>query len=197
MTSRDAILRALRRGAVDPVELPPLSGPFVHYSDKAAQFEAALERAAGALIRVSSNAAVARAVSQLPVLRAAAALCSLVPEVAGNVPLRGRAASFDSVDVVVLRAGLGVAENGALWITDEPVRQRSVYFLAQHVVALLDSSHLVDNMHEAYARLDISRTAFGCFVSGPSKTADIEQALVVGAHGPRSLSVVLHGAPAV
>lgn len=195
MNSRDAILRALRRSRLEPVELPPLDGPFVRYDDKVLQFEAALGRAAGSLIRANSSDAVVAAVSQLSAVRSAAAICSLVPEVSGNVPLKGRASTFDSVDVVVLRAELGVAENGALWITDEPVRQRSVYFLAQHVVALLDAACLVQHMHEAYAALEVSRTPFGCFVSGPSKTADIEQALVVGAHGPRSLSVVLHGDP--
>ena len=66
-------------------------------------------------------------------------------------------------------------------------------FLTQHLVLLLERSSLVDQMHEAYARLGarVGQTGYGCFLCGPSKTADIEQALVVGAHGPRSLAVVL------
>jgi L-lactate dehydrogenase complex protein LldG len=41
----------------------------------------------------------------------------------------------------------------------------------------------------------VDEEAFGVFVAGPSKTADIEQILVIGAHGPRSLTVLLVPSP--
>ena len=50
---------------------------------------------------------------------------------------------------------------------------------------------LVDDLHDAYARIDVRRTPFGAFVAGPSKTADIEQSLVIGAHGPKAFSIVV------
>ena len=57
---------------------------------------------------------------------------------------------------------------------------------------ILNKNNIVDNMHQAYSRDEMSRErSFGIFISGPSKTADIEQALVFGAHGARKVTVIL------
>jgi L-lactate dehydrogenase complex protein LldG len=94
-------------------------------------------------------------------------------------------------DFVVLAGELAVAENGAVWVSGAGVSHRVLYFLSQHLALVVPASTVVHNMHEAYARLKIGQSPFGTFISGPSKTADIEQALVIGAHGARSLTVFL------
>jgi len=65
-----------------------------------------------------------------------------------------------------------------------------LFFLPQHLSIVLPSSQIVHNMHEAYAKAEPQKHAFSGFISGPSKTADIEQSLVIGAHGARSLTVL-------
>jgi L-lactate dehydrogenase complex protein LldG len=78
-------------------------------------------------------------------------------------------------------------------VVPKDVRERAAAFLAEHLVLVVPLGALVHELHQAYERIDPAAAAFGCFVAGPSKTADIEQALVIGAHGPRSLTVLLHG----
>ena len=95
------------------------------------------------------------------------------------------------VDFAVLPGQMAVAENAAVWTTEEGVRHRVVYFLTQHLALVVPRSRLVHNLHEAYERLSFGGNEFGVWISGPSKTADIEQSLVIGAHGARSLTVVL------
>jgi L-lactate dehydrogenase complex protein LldG len=129
--------------------------------------------------------------------------------------------ALENVDLAILRAHFGVAENGACWITEDRMIERVLPFITQHLALVLRRSEIVANMHEAYERIamleaaapsdlapsdpassDLASSApaagtpvpgygFATFIAGPSKTADIEQSLVLGAHGPRSLTVFL------
>ena len=90
----------------------------------------------------------------------------------------------------MVRASFGVAENGAVWLPLN-VRFKAVYFISEALVILLDRRELVNNMNEAYRRTAATEYSYGTFMAGPSKTADIEQALVFGAHGPMRVMVIL------
>jgi L-lactate dehydrogenase complex protein LldG len=99
--------------------------------------------------------------------------------------------TFENVEVAVIKAHLAVAENGAVWLTDPVMGQRILPFICQHLAVLVDASSIVPTMHEAYKQIGQGDYGFGVFIGGPSKTADIEQALVMGAHGPISMTVFI------
>lgn len=99
--------------------------------------------------------------------------------------------SFANVELTILQSNLGVAENGALWLTEEQMHVRVLPFIAQHLAIVIDKNSFVPTMAQAYEKIGDARYGYGAFISGPSKTADIEQSLVIGAHGPRSLSVFI------
>lgn len=101
------------------------------------------------------------------------------------------ASSLEPVYKAYIEGTLGVAENGSVWLYESQLRNRLLPFICQHLVICLDAKKIVPTMHEAYAQIDVAREGYGVFLAGPSKTADIEQSLVIGAHGARSLLVYL------
>ena len=198
MTSRDAILAAIRAAKPAPVPLPDaaaLAAAADAHEDgrppESASAFADAVAAAGGQAREVGREGIAGAVKEVyPDVRVVA---SLVPEVEGTLALDevGGPQELANVDLLVCEGALGVAENGAVWLGERQMGHRAAPFIAQHLALVLDKQRLVGTMHEAYARLDVAEDGFGVFVAGPSKTADIEQSLVIGAHGPRSLLVLL------
>ncbi len=99
--------------------------------------------------------------------------------------------TLENVDLALLSAHFGVAENSALWVTDVVLGQRVAPFIAQYLGIVLSKKNIVATMHQAYELIGEAKYNFGTFIAGPSKTADIEQSLVLGAHGARGLVVFL------
>lgn len=99
--------------------------------------------------------------------------------------------SLQNVELTVIKAHFGVAENSALWVTDDILGQRISPFIAQYLAIIVHKKDLIATMHQAYERIGNQEYGFGTFIAGPSKTADIEQSLVLGAHGARGLIVFL------
>ena len=100
---------------------------------------------------------------------------------------------YDKLNIVILKGQFGVAENGAVWLDETNFPKRITPFIAQHLIIKLSRRDLVSGIIEAYRKIDLAKTGFGVFISGPSKTADIEQVLVFGAHGPLKHTVLLIG----
>ncbi|HEX6893425.1 MAG TPA: LUD domain-containing protein [Chryseolinea sp.] len=99
--------------------------------------------------------------------------------------------TLENVSVSILAGHFAVAENGAVWVNEENMGDRVLPFICEHLVLVVNASAVVESMQDAYELLDSSDHSFGTFIAGPSKTADIEQSLVLGAHGPKTLSVFL------
>jgi L-lactate dehydrogenase complex protein LldG len=95
------------------------------------------------------------------------------------------------LELCVVEAEFAVVENGAAWQVPDTPRCRTAALLAEHLIVVVAAEALVPTLHQAYARIDLMQSSFGWFLCGPSKTADIEQALVLGAHGPRTMSLIL------
>jgi L-lactate dehydrogenase complex protein LldG len=189
-SSREAILQNLRSSIpVEKVEHPTMP-LFERKTDfLREEFELRLREAGGASQAVSSPE---EALARLKELHSdAKVICSAVPEFAGTRNIRDVTDPHElaDVDVGIVRAQFGIAESGAIWLTQEDLVLNALGFLSQHLIALLDPSQIVTDMHEAYRRVRLDKTAYGCFMMGPSATADVEATLVHGAQGARSLNV--------
>lgn len=101
------------------------------------------------------------------------------------------ATDMEPVHKACIKASIGVAENGAVWIGESQMINRLLPFICQHLVVVLEKDKIVSTMHQAYRQVNTFEEGFGVFIAGPSKTADIEQSLVIGAHGARSMTVYL------
>lgn len=194
MSSREEILQSIRRATMVKHEKPDLTVLEEHaiiYPDVVAQFCDMMKQVGGEAILLKEEEDVnevikkkfpdaQRIASNLPGITCA----TLNPDDMANP------AELDGTDLAIVDGRLGVAENAAIWI-EQDVKQRAVYFISEKLVILLNKKDLVNNMHEAYTKIDTGKYGFGVFISGPSKTADIEQALVMGAHGAQDVLVLI------
>ena len=192
---RDRILGAVRRHRVPVAPYPKEAGPWIAYEDPRAQFSDVVTSVGGEVRSVANVASISAELSDLPAYARAQRRASEVAGVDGewNVVLTDVDDPHQLADLefALFRGEFAVAENGAIWVTDRNLRQRTAYFITQHLAIVVEADQIVNNMHEAYQRLAFLDNVFGCFISGPSKTADIEQSLVIGAHGARSLTVLI------
>jgi L-lactate dehydrogenase complex protein LldG len=194
--SRETILRSIRQNLPESSPLPDLDGPWITFPDPAAQFAEVLEMIGGSCVRVPDVAAVHAHLQTLPAYGNARRTLSLVPGLPSQGPELAAVADpheLEDVDFAILPGQFGVAENAAVWVTDAALKHRVAYFLCHHLALVVPAEQIVNNLGEAYRRIKFDGPGFGTFIAGPSKTADIEQSLVIGAHGPKSMTVFLLG----
>jgi L-lactate dehydrogenase complex protein LldG len=183
--SRDKILAAVKQNKPALVPLPETPSFVYATNDLLASFTASINKVGGAVTVLNNTQELTPAIKAI--FPEAQRIADLVQgDKASNAWLLE---DVEKLDVVILKGQLGVAENGAIWLTDKDCVERVLPFITQHLVLLVDQSTLVGNMHQAYAVMGDQKPDYGVFIAGPSKTADIEQSLVIGAHGPRSLQV--------
>lgn len=192
--SRQKILDRLRSRTVATAALPEIDDArLTTFDDPIAKFCEMLGLVGGESHLVDSPDEIPQALETIEAFRDASRVGSVVPGISGNVDL----AAIDdphalaSLDWMIAGGEFVVAENGAIWIDGRTLPHRVLLFIAQYLAIVVSRRDIVHNMHQAYRRIGPPDPGFGIFVSGPSKTADIEQSLVLGAHGCRKLQVFL------
>ncbi len=192
MSSRETILANIRRNTGARQEMPDLSAmETIVYPDKLKTFAEVLAAAGGKAVELQPgeevNAVIRREFPE------AKRIASNLPEITCatfNPDEVDDPRTLNGTDLAVVKGVFGVAENAAVWIP-RAVRHKGLYFISNALVILLDKTQLVNTMNEAYRLTAQADYNYGVFMSGPSKTADIEQALVFGAHGPIQVTVLL------
>ncbi|QXP78621.1 MULTISPECIES: lactate utilization protein C [Winogradskyella] len=195
MSSREHILSRAKANKPDLLELPNIDlNVFVDGRDLMKEFTTKVEVVGGNVVNALSKENI---ISQV---------ISLFPDTKVNFSTLEGTQDFNTVslealnkpheledlDILILESNIGVAENGAIWLSDNQIPIRVLPFITKHLVLVLNKENIVSFMHQAYQKIASSETDFGVFISGPSKTADIEQSLVIGAQGALSLTVFIH-----
>lgn len=179
MTSREQILSQVKKHLPKAVEYPEVHD-FPESADKIADFKDHLIASGGACVEAAAEA-VDQIIEDL-FFDARHILKFPEKNVQPDFLLK-------DLEVAILKAEFGIAENGAVWIPEANMGRREIPVITEHLVIVLDKKQLVSNMHQAYSKIT-SLSHYGMFICGPSKTADIEQSLVIGAHGPKSHTVI-------
>ena len=192
MSSKEDILKKYRANIREQFDMPDLSDiQAITYPDPLLQFMNMTKSVGGNAIEVEKGRDVNDLIREL--YPDAKEIASNLPEITiatRNPDEVGRARDLNGTDVGVVRGSFGVAENACVWIPQQMV-EKAVCFISENLVILLKKSEIVNNMHEAYKRIEFNDYGYGTFISGPSKTADIAQVLVMGAQAARSATVLL------
>lgn len=192
MSSKEDILKKYRANIHEQYDMPDLSDiKAVTYPDPLLQFMNMTKNVGGNAIEVEKGRDVNAIISEL--YPDAKEIASNLPEITiatRNPDEMGSALDLNGTDVGIIRGMFGVAENACVWIPQQ-MKEKAVCFISEHLVILLSKSQIVNNMHEAYRRIEFNDYGYGTFISGPSKTADIAQVLVMGAQAARSATVLL------
>ncbi len=217
--SREAVLGAIRRGlrrgplpedqaamlrdglAAHPRHLIPARAQRAG-AERIALFVACVEREFGTVGRVASPGAVPEAVAtylagqNLPPELAIAPHPELRAIPWSDRPLlRLREGRAEAADAVSVQHGFaGIAETGTLMLPSAPERPTTLNLLPETAIVVLRTGRVVAGMEDAWDLLRAEMAGMPrnvMLVTGPSRSADIESTLELGAHGPRRLHVVL------
>lgn len=190
MSAKENMLNAIAANQPELIPLPVIDmASVIHYEDLYVQFMTVLEGIGGKVELISDVAVLKEQLaadksSGSFVVNAIAALGDVDAEVASL-----KASELEKLEKAYIEGTVGVAENGAVWIYESQMINRLVPFICQHLVLVIEKKNIVPTLHHAYGKIEAAREGFGAFIAGPSKTADIEQSLVIGAHGARSAKI--------
>lgn len=193
MSSREKILSAITAAKPALVEAPIISiEKGIVTVDLVKKFVQILENIGGKVVYANGFESIKADLDQS--IKEGGYIVNTIPEIGDvnpEVNADNDAIFLEPVFKAYIRGTLGVAENGSIWLYESQMVNRLLPFICQHLILVIEAKTIVGDMHDAYEQLDVSKEGYGVFLAGPSKTADIEQSLVIGAHGARSLVVYL------
>ncbi|XPV68429.1 MAG: LutC/YkgG family protein [Halarcobacter sp.] len=191
MSSRDEILSSIKNNnVVKNTSLPDFLNFGITYENKIEKFKEMVKSVGGEAICIKKeqlDETIKGLYPQLKVIASNVEGFTLSNLDANEQELPH---TLKDLELAVVKGEFAVAENGAVWVQNSQNRHRSLYFIAHNIIIVVNKADIVNNMHEAYEKISFENSTYGVFISGPSKTADIEQSLVIGAHGPKSGYVI-------
>jgi len=191
MSSREKILSSIRTNKPESSALPDINMFRKDESDILEKYMAVLESIGGKPYVVKSYQEIQSIVSELfPGAIRIVTTCPELTDISTINPAEDPHLLQD-IELAVIRAHFAVAENAAMWITEDILPHRVLPYICQYLALVVRAEDIVPTMHHAYERIGAAEYGFGGFIAGPSKTADIEQALVLGAHGPKGMTAFI------
>lgn len=191
MATKSDILSKYKSNISERFPMPEINVDAITYPDPLAQFVFMSKTVGGKVVELKPTDDLNRVIKNL--YPDAKEIASNLPEITiatRNPDTVENAQALNGTDVGIIRGMFGVAENACIWIP-QTMKEKAVCFISENLVILLPKSEIVNNMHEAYKRIKFNNLGYGTFISGPSKTADIAQVLVMGAQAARSVTVLL------
>ena len=194
MSNKEDILKRYRANVKEKFDMPDLSDiKAITYANPLVQFIKMTESVGGHVIEVKEEQDINQLVKEMyPDAKEFASNLHEITIATRDPDTVGRARDLNGTDVGIIRGKFGVAENACVWVP-QTMKEKAICFISENLVILLPKSQIVNNMHEAYKRIESDETydGYGVFISGPSKTADIAQVLVMGAQAARSATILL------
>ncbi len=192
MNTREKILEAVLKNQPPTTLLPDITMFKGDYNNTVQKYMDVFKSIAGTPFLVEDIVAIKALINEH--FDITKRVVTTLPELSGHFELVSATVdphTYDDVELAVIKAHFAVAENGAVWLTEDLMGQRIIPYICQHLAVVVSAESIVPTLHEAYEKIGLGDYGFGGFIGGPSKTADIEQALVLGAHGPLTMTVFI------
>lgn len=192
--NKEELFQKLRANTREQYDMPDMNIQGITYPDPFKQFAEMTKTVGGNIVEAKEGDDINDIIKSLyPEAKTFASNLPYITIAQKNPDTVAEAKDLDGTDVGIVEGKIGVAENGCVWIP-QTMKEKAVCFISEYLVIILNKSDIVNNMHEAYKRISFDpQYNFGTFISGPSKTADIEQALVMGAQAARGVTVIVKG----
>ncbi len=192
--NKEELFQKLRANTREQYDMPDMNIQGITYPDPFKQFAEMTKTVGGSIVEAKEGDDINDIIKSLyPEAKTFASNLPYITIAQKNPDTVAEAKDLDGTDVGIVEGKIGVAENGCVWIP-QTMKEKAVCYISEYLVIILKKSDIVNNMHEAYKRITFDpQYNFGAFISGPSKTADIEQALVMGAQAARGVTVIVRG----